>query len=226
MEHTLSTPTDGEYVSFPVDPEPVSLRLILVAAFIGLTIAGYVLIDALIGSAGCNIIGLIGSLVAASLISQALERYLKNRWKPTRFVQVGASSVRIQRRGKTEFEINPQQHVNVLGWYFEVQKRARVPKGWYVIAYALEQDSTILPVYTLISPDDFAGIQDLSRFHRLESPTRAAEGEDLRRAGQQRRLRTAEAVRSLDGAEMSLNDFQVFLTQLETRFPEWMPPAP
>ena len=47
--------------------------------------------------------------------------------------------------------------------------------------------------------------------------------EDLRLAGEQRRLRDAENHRWMFGAEMTPPDFITYLTRLNTQFPEWMP---
>ena len=47
--------------------------------------------------------------------------------------------------------------------------------------------------------------------------------EDLRLAGEQRRLRDAENHRWMFGAEMTPTDFITYITRLKTQFPEWMP---
>ena len=108
------------------------------------------------------------------------------------------------------------------------RRRSRVPKGWHMLACALEQDGRFLSVYTLISPAQFKNLEQAEKFTALQvkrdddkSPTRRGR-DDMILAGEQRRLLLAENRRWTEGAEMSPDDFNRFLDQLAHMFPEWL----
>ncbi len=110
-------------------------------------------------------------------------------------------------------------------WQFEITKRARIPKGWHMIACALEQDGVYLPAYTFVSPEDFESMERTGRFTKLLSKKELKSqgmGQDMRLAGEQRRLHKAEAQRWMYGAEMTQADFSAYLDYLQNQFPQWM----
>jgi hypothetical protein len=94
-------------------------------------------------------------------------------------------------------------------------------KGWFVVACGLEQENNYLTVYTFMSPEQVNAPAITSRFKML-LPNKEAD-KDLRLAGEQRRLRSAEEHRWMHGAEMNAADFETFVAQLEKQFPRWMP---
>jgi hypothetical protein len=124
-------------------------------------------------------------------------------------------------------KINAQEPFSVLMWRFQTKKRSRVPKGWFVIACALEQNDTYLSVYTFASPGDAELLQKRFKFTTLASEKEAnakdVRQDSLRFAGEQRRLRLAETFRWNSGAEMSLADFETFIARLNGQFSQWMP---
>jgi hypothetical protein len=184
-----------------------------------------VVVNALLSVQGCNIGAVFGGLLLGAGLLHVSERLLKPRWKSNRFVHLSQDSLHIQAGEKKRQEIDPNQQTNVYMWRFEVRRRTRVPKGWYVVAAALEQDDIYLPVYTVTSPEGFEVFDMAGHFTPLKSKKELdADGSgDLRLAGHQRRLLIAESARDLEGVEMSVDDFKVYLNWLQTNFPKWMP---
>jgi len=227
LKETLITPSDQETLTLPVDPEPVALGLVLLVILIISIVLLYIILNIIFPSAGLNFIAGIGSLILGAILMQQMEKVLKRYWKATRFVQVNSAEIKFLAKGKVERQIDPRQQINVLMWHFEIQKRARAPKGWHVVAISLEQDDVYLPLYTLMSPDKFRELNQSGRFTRLSRPSRTAtaapEQRDMRLAGQQRRVQMAEAARGIDGAEMTVEHFETVLARLEALFPRWMP---
>lgn len=206
-------------VSIPVDPEPFNLRLIMIGILVVSAIIGYFIIGLLVQASGFNLIAIFGAIVVGAVTLQLVEKPLKQRWPRTRFINISPDSITVTHGDTTFREIDPRQQVNVYKWYFTVERRSRVPKGWFVVGCALEQDELYLPVYMLVDPKSFEPIRN--QFAQLQSKKKV--NNDLRLAGQQRRLHVAESARGLDGSEMSIDDFKLFLTTLETYFPRWMP---
>jgi hypothetical protein len=224
LEDVNSNADETETLVIPVDPEPVTLGLILLVILIVTVVVIYIAINTIFNGTGLNFIALLISIVLGAFVMQVAERFLKRMWKPTRFVEVNSRVIRSINKGKVERELDARMQVNVLMWHFEIRKRSRAPRGWHVVALALEQDDTYLSVYTLVSPDDFKVLNQAGRFDRLQRPTLSGAGErDMRAAGQQRRLQMAEAARGIDGAEMKLDDFKTYIARLQTLFPRWMP---
>jgi hypothetical protein len=83
-----------------------------------------------------------------------------------------------------------------------------------------------LPLYTFMSPKDFEAMPQNAQFSPLVSNKKNQKTEltqDLRAAGQERRLRTAEGARWTEGAELSPEAFRAVVDELRQRFPDWMP---
>lgn len=218
--------TDSSTLEIPVDADHGSLRLTIVVAFLVLLVISYMLIDRFFPSQGINIIAIFVGFAATYFIAQWAENWLKKRWPSGRVVQIDPDGVRVHSRGKVQIEIDGQQQVNFLPWRFTVKKRARVQKGWYVVACALEQDGVYLPVYTFMPPKQFEAMILHRHFEALikQKDLRQPDAErNLRLAGQQRRLNIAEEARWMNGAEMSAADFEMYLTRLQVFFSKWMP---
>ncbi len=224
LEHSSVIP-ESQQVAYTVDPEHGGIRFTVMLAFLVQLPIWYFIIDYFISSNGLNLLAIIGTILITYGLTQLLEKYLKQHWKSGRFVQVDDEHIQIIRKNKIEEDIDGSQQVNVLTWRFEIRKNTRVPKGWYMIAIALEQEGRYLPVYTFISPDDFNKLLSKRAFTllRKEKEWSSPQGDrDLRMAGEQKRLHGAEKQRWFFGAEMTLDDFQHFWTLLEERFPRWM----
>lgn len=205
----------------PVDPEHAALRLAIIGTFIGLTLVSYIVLNIVLQGEGLNIIAMLGALALGIGGMQLIDGFLKRRWPSGRALEIAGDKIRLVLRDHVQNEIDGTQHVNVMMWRFEIKKRARAPKGWYVIALALMQDDIYVPVYTFVSPEDFKMLPFSSQYAKL-SPRKEAE-QDMRLAGQQRRLLNAEAARWNEGAEITKPDFDAYVTQLKNRFPVWMP---
>ncbi len=210
---------------YSVDAEHGGLRISIVFIFIAIWIAIFVVVNTLISSEGVNILAMVISFAATALLTQQVEKLLKTRWPSGRAVQVEPNQIRIVKRSQVQHEIDPDQRVNVLLWRFKIARRSRVPKGWYMVACALEQEDHYIPVYTFMSPGDFDNLNATQHFPLLQSRKELEkEGrENMRLAGEQRRLHTAESIRWMEGAEMTTDDFKLFITRLQEQFPQWMP---
>ncbi len=214
---------------YPVDREHGGLRLVILLAFLGGWVAGGLVLSALITASGLNLLAVLGGFLIGYLCSLLAERFLKPRWRSGREIQIDDHAVRLVRRGVTEAEMRHDQPVEALAWRFEIRKRARIPKGWSMLAIALESDSQFLVAYTFLSPQMLEALPDRDRF-RLLAPrsaqkrgAAAADAPSLRLAGEERRLRAAEEVRWALGAEMTPEDFASYRDQVAARFPEWAP---
>lgn len=220
-QHT--PPNVSDEMIFPIDPEPFGFRLALVIMLVVSVIAGYFIVNTIFSSSGLNIISCLGGIIIGAGTLQLTERFLKQVWSSNRFIQVTDDKISILMGNQPKITLNPSQQINVHTWYFEITKRARAPKGWYVVAIALEQDEVYIPVYALMSQADYQTMR--FNFTKLKAKPMMGtlEDHDLRLAGQQKRLRTAETARGLDGVEMVKTDFERFINQLEAQYPNWMP---
>jgi hypothetical protein len=222
----MDTPiTTESSVVFTVDPEHAALRVSIVFVFIGVWIVLFAVLNGLIASEGVNFLAIVISFGITALLTQQIERVLKKRWPSGRAVEIDQQHVRIVKHQQVQHEVDATQQVNVLMWRFPVTRRARVPKGWYMIACALEQNDHYVPVYTFMSPDDFDRLDATRHFALLQGKKELEkEGRDnMRLIGEQRRLHVAENIRWMEGAEMDAEDFKKFMMRLQEQYPQWMP---
>lgn len=214
--------------TFAVDTEHGALRLTIMGIFVAGWLIAYMIFNALIPNQGLNVIAIVISFVITALGTQQIERALKQRWPSGRTITLDGSTIKLIDRNGGQ-EIDAEKQVNVLLWRFAIKRRSRVPKGWYMVACALqqvEQEETYLAVYTFMSPDAFDALKT-GHFTLLVSQKESEKAEgsrnDLRLMGEQRRLHMAEAARWMNGAEMTNDDFVKFIRQLQEQFPQWMP---
>lgn len=210
-----------------VDTEHSSFRFAIVAIYIAFSIVIYLVLNAIMPEANLNILAIIIALVISAVLTQQVERVLKARWPSGRILVIDHDDkIMLMQNQQVQHEINAQQQINVLLWRFAITRRARVPKGWHMVACALEQDEHYLAVYTLISPDAFNALNADQRFTVLVSKKDQAKqhGGDLRLAGEQRRLHLAESNRWVSGAEVSNDDFIAYIRYLQGQYPQWMQP--
>lgn len=223
---TPSTPQDSTTQTYPVDSEHGALRLVVVAVFIGAGFISYLILSGLISGEEINLLVIILSFGSAYLVTTLVERVLRTHWPSGRVVEISERGVRTAKHGSTQQEILASQDATPLMWRFQTRRRSRVPKGWHVLALALEQDGQFVTVYTFVSPDELTAMGADAQFTELKSKKetdRGTKGRDaLLLAGEQRRLLQAEGERWVSGAEMTSADFKALLAQLGTRFPQWM----
>jgi hypothetical protein len=216
------TLTDTPSLRFPVDADHGRLRFTVVLAFAAIWALGFFLISTLTDGGGFNLLAILGGLLLAYALTTSIERWLRPRWPSGRAVELDDDGIRLVRRGSLEAAMRADEAVNPLHWRFQVARRSRVPKGWWMVACGLETEEQYLIVYTFMSPAQFESYDRAGLFTRLVGKKEQGKT-DLRLAGEQRRLRDAENYRWMYGAEMQSDDFMRYVEQVHTRYPEWMP---
>lgn len=216
---------------YHVDREHGSLRLIILLLFIGLWIGIGIIAGFIFSSEGLNLLAILIGFFGAYGSTSLIERRLKTRWRSGRAVEVTNEFVRVVKRGITESELQAGQAVTPLLWRFQIRKRARIPKGWWMYALGLEGDNAVITVYTFMSPTQSEAYALTPEFKLLEGKKKQTgkqqhpimETTTLRAAGEERRLRAAEEFRWVSGAEMTSDDFMRYVEQIKTGFSEWAP---
>lgn len=217
---TLSTSDTG--LVLPVDREHTGIRVagcgVLVAVWavtLGLTMTLFNLTP---------VVALLVALVIGVLATSLVERLLKGRWPSGRELLAGENQIALRKSATLERQVHTTEEVNVLAWYFVVDRSRRVRKGWHVVGLSLQQEGEYLPVYTLASPEEFESLNDPPLFKKLERPKRTDDRAKtgLRQAGEQRRLLEAEQDRGYNGAELTVDDFRTYLAYLQTHHADWL----
>lgn len=219
---TLAQPS----LTLPVDPEHTGIRTVGCLTFIIATVGAFVLYSLLMPEAAL-LTGMLAALTGG-VIAYFADAWMKRNWPSGRQLIIDDASIQIKQKDRVEMQVDPQRQVNVLPWRFTVKRNGRVKKGWYVIALGLEQDELLLPVYTFAPPERFEQLPLASHFTALQrenekEATVTGSARELKEAGQQRRLHDAEKARGLLGAELTVEQFEVYLRALQEQFPQWMP---
>lgn len=201
-------------ITFPVDAEHSGIRIAVFAAFIGLSVVGFFVAQALLSTIA--LVSIVIAVVIAGVTSLGLERLLKRTWPSGRHLHIDDHEIQLRQHNTLQTSITTSAPVTSLFWYFKISRRARVPKGWYVVSSALEQEDTTLAVYTLMSPEYFNMFEPPQTFDALTSTT--TDGEPMRVAGKRKRLERAESVRWQTGVEMTNEDFRDYLEAVERLF--------
>ena len=204
-------------LTIPVDREHGGLRLVIAAFFVVLLVVGFIVISAVVPAQGINLLAGLGALLIAAGGAYVLEQQLKQRWKSGRAIQVTEDAVALVRQQTTNTELPVSPEVQQLRWQFKINRRTRVPKGWHVVALALESDEQYIAVFTLLSPEDYRELDPDGDFIALTKPN--DNEQSLRLAGEQRRLHRAEKVRWHEGVEMTPQDFQTYNDQITRLYP-------
>ena len=212
----------------PVDPEPTSLRLIVLVSFLVGLVLGVWLSDIAFRWGTCSMLGFGAGIATGVVLMLITEKLLKPVWKSNRWVRVTQDEIAFLQGEKVKRGINPSQQVNVTQWRFTIKRRSRAEKGWYMVGIALEQDDVYLPIYTLMSPERFEAMPTAGQYEELtirreDVLKKSAKGDDIKLAGVQRQLYIAETARGIDGVEMLPDDFDILLRWLQDRFYRWMP---
>jgi len=201
-----------------VDPEHGNLRFVVTITFIVIVSVSFIVLNVIIPATSINLLAIIGSLVIGAAGAYFIEQQLKQRWPSGKVVELSSDSVTLLNKDKEYIRIPQSPDAHKLYWSFEISRRTRVPKGWLMVALALEYEDTYLCAYSLMSPDTFRQMPNHEHFTRLAKPTKQGESKDLRLAGEQKRLQRAESYRWHDGAEMTPEDFVIYVEKLEGLF--------
>jgi hypothetical protein len=207
-----------------LDPIHSGIKLAEMGSFFGGGFLAFVGTSILIPTL-VPVAALIGLGVGAGS-SIGLGRYLKSHWPSGREFVADSERIAITKHGKHEAVVDAQQQVNVLAWYFDVKKdHPRARKGWHLLGLALEQEDSMIIVYSAIAPKDFEKLPLAKIFTKLErknneKTSQSASG--MRRAGEQRRLYEAEVIRQMEGGDMETEKFVALLDFLQANYPRWM----
>ena len=208
-------------LEFAVDHEHGGVRTLGCLTFLAGTVVSFLILNTIFANGGLIVVG--AALVIAVGLTYGMDHLMKRYWPSNRAVQFIGDLIQLVQGGDLQGEIDASQHVNLLMWHFEAGRHPRVPKGWYVVANALEQDGEYIVTYSIVSPADFENLP-LSRLStRYQRKKKKGEAPDLRKAGSVRRIAQAEYHRGELGAEMPLEDYQAYLDYLADTYISWMP---
>jgi hypothetical protein len=208
----------SETIQIPVDIEHDGLRLIVLMTFLVLSIISFLIISTVIPAQSFNLIALIGGAAVAAGLTYLIEQQLKQRWKSGRNIVIENNTIRLQRKSEADTTMINKDEPFVLRWRFKITKRTRVPKGWLMVAAALEKEDEYIAVYTLMPPDVYAEFDPNGTFTLLQKTQNNNKSDSLRLAGEQRRLHRVESVRWHEGVEMTNENFMTYVEQIERVF--------
>lgn len=219
----MNNPNYPPSIEFQVDPEHAGVRAAGCFTFFVAAIASFVILNTVVPNGGLIIVG--ASLVIAVGLTYLSDNLTKRYWPSNRFIQIVDDVITLIQRDKVQGKLDASQNVNLIMWHFQARKHPRVPKGWYVVANALEQDGDYIITYSIASPDDFEKLplSRLSTEYKRKKDKSDDESRDLRKAGNVRRIEQAEFHRGELGAEMTLEDYQAYLDYLVDTYTTWMP---
>lgn len=214
----------GEFpgIEFQVDKEHSGVRMLGCLTFLIGSFTSFLIINTIFPNSGLLTVG--ASLAIAVALTYAADYLSKTYWPSNRAIQFLDDMILLVKGDQIQGEIDAEQDVNLIQWHFEARRHPRVPKGWYVVANALEQDGEYIVAYSIVSPSDFEALplSRLSQRHQRKK-NKKENSRDLREAGSQRRIAQAEFHRGELGAEMSLEDYQAYLDYLADTYTSWMP---
>jgi len=219
----MNSPNYPPSIEFTVDPEHAGVRMVGCFTFFISAVLTFVILNSLVPNGGLII---VGASIAIAVGLTYLSDYLTKRyWPSSRFLQIADDVIALIRKDMVESKVDASQNVNLLMWHFQASRHPRVPKGWYVVANALEQDGEYIITYSIASPEDLENLplSRLSTEYVRKKKKSDDDGRDLRKAGQIRRIEQAEFHRGELGAEMTLEDYQAYLDYLVDTYTSWMP---
>ncbi len=218
----FNPPGEVPSLEFEVDKEHSGVRLVGCLTFLIGAVASYLIINTIIPNGGLITVG--AALAIAVALTYGADYLSKIYWPSNRAIQFMDDLILLVKGNQIQGEINAGLNVNLIQWHFEAKRHPRVPKGWYVVANALEQDGEFIVSYSIASPSDFDALP-LSRLSQKFQKKKGKKDDtrDLREAGSQRRIAQAEFHRGEYGAEMSLDDYHAYLDYLADTYTSWMP---
>ena len=222
MDKLKHNPNQPPTIEFAVDSEHGGIRAVGCVTFLIGTAVSFLILNAILPNGGLIVLG--AALAIAVGLTYGADYLTKKHWPSNRCIQFLGDMIQLVQADALQSQIDAGQNVNLLMWHFEARRHPRVPKGWYVVANALEQEGKYIVAYSIAAPGDF-GALPLSRLStRLQrKKNKRGETRDLRKAGDIRRIERAEFHRGQCGAEMSLEDYQAYLDYLTDTYTSWMP---
>lgn len=222
MNKIKHDPNQPPTLEFAVDREHGGIRAVGCITFLIGTMVSFLILNAIVPNGGLIVLG--AALAIAVGLTYGADHLTKKYWPSSRCIQFLGDMIQLVQADVLQSQIDGRQNVNLLMWHFEARRHPRVPKGWYVVANALEQNGRYIVAYSIAAPADFEALP-LSRLstqlHRKKN--KRGEARDLRKAGNIRRIEQAEFHRGQAGAEMSLEDYQAYLDYLADTYTSWMP---
>ncbi len=220
--NTMNDPNNSPSIQFTVDAEHTGVRTVGCLTFVLGTVGSFLILNSIVPNGGLIIGG--ASIALAVGLTFIADNLTKRYWPSNRFIQIIDDIIQLVQNDVTQAKLDTSQTVNFMAWHFEASRHPRVPKGWYVVASALEQDGEYIVSYTIASPKDFDNLP-LSRLSTKyeRKKDKSGDNRDLRKAGNIRRIEQAEAFRAEEGAEFLLEDYQAYLDYLVDTYPSWMP---
>mgnify|MGYP005838304629 CR=1 FL=1 len=196
------------------------LGLVVLAHIVGMALARRILgasVSPLCVVLPADIVVLIAG---GALIERLLRRLLPSRRSAT--LSDRALVITDARRSPARVtRIEWERTVNVKAWRFPVQRRTRVPKGWYCMALHLLQDEEEAILYTFMPPQEAENAVGYKYFVRLRPRRETQSNTDLSAVAEQRRLLKLEDQRWYDGAEIAREDFHAMLRVIQQHVPDW-----
>jgi hypothetical protein len=212
-------PIDTENSSQLIVPV-LALVVALIAHIIGLSLFSSLLKE--IASPICAMLFIDAVIFVAAW--SAIERIVKRVRPNRRYATLSAEALVITdaRYKSTQVtRIAWDNTVNVKAWKFAINRRTRVPKGWYCLALYLLQDEADAILYTFMNPQMAETIIGYGHFIRLQPRNNRSSDADLETMAEQRRLLKLENLRWQDGAEISPEDFNALLAILQRHVSAW-----
>lgn len=219
----LNAPDLAPTIEFPVDSEHSGVRALGCFTFLFGAVFSFLILNTFVPNGGLITIG--AAIAIAVGLTYAADYLSKKYWPSNRYIQFLGDIIQLTKSSKVQSEIDAGHNVNILMWHFEARRHPRVPKGWYVVANALEQDGEFITAYSIVSPADFESLplSRLSTRYQRKKKGKKDETRDLRKAGNIRRIEQAEFYRGEFGAEMSPEDYRSYLEYLADTYTSWMP---
>jgi hypothetical protein len=212
----------------PIDTEHSSQLLVPVLALV-IAVTGHVIGLMLFR----NVLKEIASPICAMLLIDVavfiaawsvIDRFLRRIRPSPRYATLNGEALVItdgRQHPAQVTRITWDRAVNIKAWKFTINRRTRVPKGWYCLALYLLQDETGAILYTFMNPQLAEAAIGYGHFVRLQPRQNSASNGDLDTLTEQRRLLKLENLRWQDGAEISPEDFNALLAVLQRRVPAW-----
>jgi hypothetical protein len=185
-------------------------------------------------------LGCIGALPISLGIGAAGEYFLKKRWRSGRQVKLGGQGLTVVRDAQDEIFVEWSRRANQVLWHFPLKgyprggRERRVPGNWLCLACQMQQDDHRFIVFSLMSSKHAEPLLEKYRFHRinladffdsnsvknwLSAPSRPSLPANML-TGKEGPYWLAERRRWQEGMELTQQDFELFLQEVDQHFAE------